>query len=71
MGCYPPVYLTLEDVIALHDETMERMGVPFSPLLHPDKLDSAIHRPQQLAHYEPGADFIAQAVVLAVGIFAR
>jgi death-on-curing protein len=61
-------YLTVEDVVEIHNEIMERMRCPFSPLLHRDKLDSAIHRPRQLIHYEPGADLFAQAVSLAVGI---
>src|SRR5271168_187913 len=47
---------------------MEKMGNSRAPLLHPDKLDSAVNRPRQLAYYEPGADLFAQAVSLAVGI---
>lgn len=62
------IYFTLEEVIELHDEILERMGYPYSPLLHPDKLDAALHRPRWLAHYQPGTDLIAQAVILAIGI---
>jgi death-on-curing protein len=61
------VYLTVDDVIALHDEIVKRTGTLPSPLLQPGYLDSAIHRPQQLAAYE-GADLIIQAVALAIGI---
>jgi death on curing protein len=61
-------YLTAEDVTAIHGDLMARMGSPPAPLLHPDKLDSAVNRPRQLGHYEPGADLFAQAVSLAVGI---
>ena len=43
------------------------MGSPHAPLLHPDKLESAIARPRNAAYYE-GADLIQQAVILAVGI---
>jgi death-on-curing protein len=63
-----PVYLTLNQVIEFHDVGMERMGWAFSPLLHHARLDAALNRPRQLAFYEPGADIIAQAIVLAVGI---
>ena len=62
-----PEYLTLDLVISLHDAIVERTGSPHSPLIHPDKLDSALNRPRQAAWYE-GADLIRQAVVLAVGI---
>jgi death-on-curing protein len=60
-------YLRREDVAALHDAVMERTGSPPCPLLHPDKLESAIHRPRWAAHYE-GADLVRQTVLLAVGI---
>ena len=60
-------YLTLDEVVGLHNWVLGEMGSPPSPLLHPYKLDSAIHRPQHLAHYEK-ADLIAQAVALAIGI---
>ena len=54
-------------MIAIHDRVLEWTGQRPSPLLHPDKLESAINRPRHSAHYE-GADIIAQAVRLAVGI---
>ena len=61
-------YITAEEVVDIHGDMMEMMGNPPAPLLHPDKLDSAVNRPRQLAHYEPGADLFSQAVSLAVGI---
>ena len=61
-------YLTVEEVVTIHGDLLELMGSPHAPLLHPDKLDSAVNRPRQFAYYEPGADLFAQAVSLAVGI---
>src|SRR5689334_17699 len=46
---------------------MERTGSPAVPFIHPDKLESALYRPRNLAHYG-GTDLITQAVALAVGI---
>ena len=60
-------YLSLADVVELHDGICEIMGSPPSPLIDPAKLDSALSRPRNAAYYE-GADLVAQAVVLAVGI---
>jgi len=60
-------YLSLDDVVALHDVVARRTGSPPCPLLHPDKLESAINRPRWAAHYE-GASIVRQAVLLAVGI---
>jgi death on curing protein len=60
-------YLTIDEVIVLHDEIVERWGSPHSPLIHPDKLDSAINRPRNAAWYE-GADLVRQSVILAIGI---
>ena len=60
-------YLTLEEVIALHDEAVARCGGRAAPLVHPHKLDSALNRPRNAAGYE-GADLIRQSVLLAVGI---
>jgi prophage maintenance system killer protein len=59
--------LSLKDVVALHDAIMMWMGDPPCPLLHPDKLESAINRPRWAAHYED-ANLARQAVLLAVGI---
>lgn len=60
-------YLSAEDVIALHDDILVRMNAPFAPLLHPDKLESAVTRCRNVAWYE-GSNLIRQAVVLAVAI---
>jgi prophage maintenance system killer protein len=62
------VYPTLKDVIKIHDEAMVASGYEPARLVSPEKIESAIARSQQLASYEPGADLVAQAVVLAVGI---
>lgn len=60
-------YLSLLRVIGLHDAAVDRSGDPFSPLVDPGKLESAISRPANAAYYE-GADLVRQAVLLAVGI---
>lgn len=60
-------YLTTDEVVKLHDRALELMGQPRSLLLHPHKLDSAVHRPLNFANYE-GADLFTQAVALAVGV---
>ena len=62
------IYPKLEDIVRIHRSMMDLMGSPFAPLLHPDRLESALNRPRQLAHYEPEADLFAQAVMLAVGL---
>lgn len=43
------------------------MGSPPAPLLDRGKLESAVQRSRNAAHYE-GADLIRQAVILAVAI---
>lgn len=60
-------YLSLADVVALHVVIMRRTGSRPCPLLHADKLESAINRPRWAAHYE-GANLVRQAVLLAVGV---
>ena len=60
-------HLSLADVIALHAETMERMGSAAAPLRDEGGLESAVLRPQMAAYYE-GADLVRQAALLAVGI---
>jgi hypothetical protein len=59
--------LAVDDVVDIHDVVLEELGAKASPRLHRDKLESTINRPRHLAHYT-GADVIAQAVSLAVGI---
>lgn len=60
-------YLSLADVIALHAETMERMGSYPAPLRAEGTLESAVLKPQMAGYYEQ-ADLVRQATLLAVGI---
>ena len=60
-------YLSLSDVMALHDATMRGMGQSPAPLRDEGLLESAVLRPQMAAHYED-ADLIRQTALLAVGI---
>ena len=60
-------YLSVEDVIALHDDILARMDFPASPLLDRPRLESAVTRCRNVAYYE-GADLIRQSVILAVAI---
>lgn len=46
---------------------MERLGVAAAPLRAEPLLESAVMRPQMVAHYED-ADLFRQATLLAVGI---
>ena len=62
-------YLTVDDVIQLHDDAVDAMNGPHSPLYESKRpeFESAVAKPRNLAHYE-GADLITQAVHLAIGI---
>ena len=60
-------YLTLADVIAIHEQMMRRLGEAPRPLRDEGLLESAVMRPQAAAWYE-GADLVRQAVLLAIGI---
>ena len=60
-------YLSVADAIALHAETMERMGERPASLRDEGLLESAIARPQMASHYE-GADLVRQAALLAIGL---
>jgi death-on-curing protein len=60
-------YLTVEQVMALHKRVLEAMGWNAAPMRSEDLLASAIQRAQAAAYYG-GADLVAQACVLAVGI---
>lgn len=62
-----PIYLSVADVGALHDEVLQRGGHPPAPLLNEAALESALMRPQTAAFYE-GADIPRQAGLLAVAI---
>jgi death on curing protein len=63
----PTQYLSLAEVIALHESAMRRLGVAPKPLRDEGTLESAVMRPQMAAYYE-GADVIKQAALLGVGI---
>ncbi|HKV56971.1 MAG TPA: type II toxin-antitoxin system death-on-curing family toxin [Ktedonobacteraceae bacterium] len=60
-------YLSLADVLALHQAMMEKFGVDPAPLREEGLLESAIMRPRMAAHYEE-VDLIRQATLLAVGV---
>lgn len=60
-------YLSLADVLALHEAVMERTGYAPAPLRDPGALESAVLKPQMAAYYE-GADLVRQAALLAIGI---
>jgi death-on-curing protein len=60
-------YLTMAEVIALHDFILTRMGQPSAAVRDAGALESALARPRMAAHYE-AADLIRQGVLLAAGI---
>ncbi|MBI3968659.1 MAG: type II toxin-antitoxin system death-on-curing family toxin [Chloroflexi bacterium] len=60
-------YLSVADIMALHDEMRRRTGYAPAPLRDEGLLESATLRPQMAAHYEQ-ADFVRQAALLAIGI---
>ena len=60
-------YLTLDDVRVLHADVMRRTGFLPAPVRDLGALESAIMRPQMVAHYE-GADLVTQAVTLLLAI---
>lgn len=59
-------YLTVFDVLAMNEAIMERMGGQ-SLLRDQGALESAVMRPQMVAHYED-ANLETQTAVLMVGI---
>jgi death-on-curing protein len=63
----PTEYLSLADVIAIHESAMRRLGDEPKPLRDEGILESAVMRPQMAAYYE-GADIVRQAALLGVGI---
>src|SRR4028119_2004022 len=63
----PTEYLSLAEVIAIHESAMRRLGVEPKPLRDEGLLESAVMRPQMAASYE-SADIIRQAALLGVGI---
>src|SRR2546425_7450917 len=60
-------YLSLADVLALHQAIMEKFGFASAPLRDEGMLESAIMRPRMAAYYSE-ADIIRQSALLAVGI---
>jgi death-on-curing protein len=60
-------YLTLDDVHGLHADVMRRTGFLPARLRDVSALESAIMRPQMVAHYE-GSDLLTQAVTLLLAI---
>jgi death-on-curing protein len=60
-------YLSVGDVIAIHEKVMRRLGAAPQPLRDAGLLESSVMRPQMAAWYE-GADLVRQAALLAVGI---
>lgn len=60
-------YLTVAEVIELHDRIMERTGARPEALRDEGLLESALMRAQTAAFYED-ADLVTQAVLMAVGI---
>ena len=62
-----PRYLTVAEVVALHDFILMKMGHPSAALRDEGALESALARPRMAAHYT-GADLVRQGVLLAAGI---
>ncbi len=60
-------YLSLADILALHELVMLRTGSDPASVRDEGLLESAVMRPQMAAHYEQ-ADIYRQAALLAVGI---
>lgn len=63
----PTRYLTCDEVIILHRETLRRLGAPSQPLRDRDALDGALARVQQAAHYDHLA-LVDQAALLGIAI---
>lgn len=63
----PIRYLTVADVVAIHEYVLERGGYPPAPLVNQATLESALARAQNAAAYED-ADIIRQVATLTVGI---
>ena len=60
-------YLTIDDMVAIHQRTMYASAEAFQGIRDPGGLESAMMRPQFLAHYR-AADLCEQAAVLGLGI---
>ena len=62
-----PAYLTITDILGLHEFIMAKTGYLPAPLRDEEGLESAAMRAQTAAYYED-ADLIRQAAILAIGI---
>jgi death-on-curing protein len=60
-------YLSLAEVVAIHERALRSLGVAPNPLRDEGLLESAVMRPRMAAYYE-AADLIRQAALLAAGI---
>ncbi len=60
-------YLTLAEVVAVHEFAMRGFGQPPNPIRDDGALDSATARARMVGHYE-GADVVRQAALMATGI---
>jgi death on curing protein len=63
----PLAWLDVADVIALHQNVMERMGEAAQPH-NPGRLEGAVMRPRMVAFYEGIEDPVSLGALLAVGI---
>ncbi len=61
------VYLSLDDIVSMHDVLLDDMSAVYAPLRSISVLEGAIARPRNAAHYTD-ADLIRQACVLMVAI---
>lgn len=60
-------YLSLADVLAIHQAVMEKFGVAPASLREEGLLESAVMKPRMAAYYSD-ADIIRQSALLVVGI---
>ena len=60
-------YLSVGDIVGMHDLILETMGEPYAPLRDIGVLQGAIARPRNAAYYT-GADLVRQACILMVAI---
>lgn len=62
-----PLWLSLDDVLAIHEEQIARYGGP-PGIRDRGLVASAIHRPQQLYQYDDERDLLTLAIRLGLGI---
>ncbi len=63
----PTSYISLIEVIAIHNRVMEATGFAPAPLRDQGMLESAIMRPRMYANFEQ-ADLVRQAAFMAIAI---